>query len=550
MGDRLEGELWKWTNYWNGWQSRWFILDDGVISYYKSFDEVSQGCKGSISLNVCEIVVNPSDPTRLDLNVSNEQYLYLRANNEKERQQWLVALGSAKAGMANRQQRRRISSTTSTLSDMSTNQAIPQHLIIQNNENRSTSPVAGASIAPNTSAANALKSKKSELRLYCDLLMQQVHTIKTGAEFPANSNPKEDLPHPSPVENSSNNDSHLLTATCDTFINTLDELMDLADTHFNIYAGGPLENGTRRNSRERSTTPQTMSPPNPQIYVRQTSSNSNRPRLASESNRTSPTILETDEEGGDNFEDSDGFKALFGGNCNKEDRSSSSQSTPSKKGATTTPSPQGYTPSPPDSRKTSNHKNSSSSFPLKKQFPQPQANGELKTSDFISAALKILTVYDFLGKTFVPIKTEVKGHVKGLETRFLSSNEITFEYIVDIIEAEKVSKKSNMPSSATSALVWIMRNLMFLHHFLRTYVESECSIKECLRLSYENTLMKNHEQTIRNVFAVAIQTAPSRSIFTQSFGMSDPSEITPLLAEYLENLDRCLITLKRNLSTM
>ena len=123
MGDRLEGELWKWTNYWNGkitekhfktptylhiqfillgWQSRWFILDDGVISYYKSFDEVSQGCKGSISLNVCEIVVNPSDPTRLDLNVSNEQYLYLRANNEKERQQWLVALGSAKAGMANR----------------------------------------------------------------------------------------------------------------------------------------------------------------------------------------------------------------------------------------------------------------------------------------------------------------------------------------------------------------------------------------------------------------------------------------------------------------
>lgn len=150
-----------------------------------------------------------------------------------------------------------------------------------------------------------------------------------------------------------------------------------------------------QNSRERSTTPQTMSPPNPQIYVRQTSSNSNRQRLASESNRTSPTILETDEEGGDNFEDSDGFKALFGGNCNKEDRSSSSQSTPSKKGTTTTPSPQGYTPSPPDSRKTSNHKNSSSSssFPLKKQFPQPQANGELKTSDFISAALKILTVY-------------------------------------------------------------------------------------------------------------------------------------------------------------
>ena len=115
--------------FWNrptGWQSRWFILEDGVLSYFKSYDEVSLGSKGSISLNVCEIIVHPNDSTRLDLNVSNEQYLYLKANNEKVRQQWLVALGSAKAGLANRQRRQRISSTTSsTLSDFS-NQAIPQ----------------------------------------------------------------------------------------------------------------------------------------------------------------------------------------------------------------------------------------------------------------------------------------------------------------------------------------------------------------------------------------------------------------------------------------
>lgn len=28
---------------------------------------------------------------------------------------------------------------------------------------------------------DALKTKKSELRLYCDLLMQQVHLVKTSA---------------------------------------------------------------------------------------------------------------------------------------------------------------------------------------------------------------------------------------------------------------------------------------------------------------------------------------------------------------------------------
>ena len=67
---------------------------------------------------------------------------------------------------------------------MSTNQAIPQHF--SNNDHRSTSPAfSSASNAPSISgsgAVSALKSKKSELRLYCDLLMQQVHTIKTGAE--------------------------------------------------------------------------------------------------------------------------------------------------------------------------------------------------------------------------------------------------------------------------------------------------------------------------------------------------------------------------------
>ena len=31
---------------------------------------------------------------------------------------------------------------------------------------------------------DALKSKKSELRLYCDLLMQQVHNVKTVANSP------------------------------------------------------------------------------------------------------------------------------------------------------------------------------------------------------------------------------------------------------------------------------------------------------------------------------------------------------------------------------
>lgn len=31
----IAGVLYKWVNYGKGWKSRWFVLEDGVLSYYK-----------------------------------------------------------------------------------------------------------------------------------------------------------------------------------------------------------------------------------------------------------------------------------------------------------------------------------------------------------------------------------------------------------------------------------------------------------------------------------------------------------------------------------
>lgn len=42
--------------------------------------------------------VHPTDPTRLELIIPGEQHFYVRAVNAAERQKWLVALGSSKAG--------------------------------------------------------------------------------------------------------------------------------------------------------------------------------------------------------------------------------------------------------------------------------------------------------------------------------------------------------------------------------------------------------------------------------------------------------------------
>ena len=38
-----------------GWQARWFVLENGILSYYKSQDDVINGCKGSIKMSVCDV---------------------------------------------------------------------------------------------------------------------------------------------------------------------------------------------------------------------------------------------------------------------------------------------------------------------------------------------------------------------------------------------------------------------------------------------------------------------------------------------------------------
>ena len=99
----------------------------------------------------------------------------------------------------------------------------------------------------------ALKSKKTELRLYCDLLMQEIHKVKTignreNDTSTTSSNGGDEL------------DETMVKATCDTFIQTLDELMELADQQYHIYGNHrdrvskvetnhKIKNETRSNSQ-------------------------------------------------------------------------------------------------------------------------------------------------------------------------------------------------------------------------------------------------------------------------------------------------------------
>lgn len=53
----LQGTLSKWTNYIHGWQTRFIVLKDGTLSYYKSEQDSNFGCRGSISLFKADVKV-------------------------------------------------------------------------------------------------------------------------------------------------------------------------------------------------------------------------------------------------------------------------------------------------------------------------------------------------------------------------------------------------------------------------------------------------------------------------------------------------------------
>ena len=151
-----QGVLSKWTNYIHGWQSRYIVLKDGTLSYYKSKRDTSLGCRGSISLFKATIKPHEFDECRFDVSV-NDSVWYLRAATAEEKAQWVDILETYKAesgyGSENSLKRHgsAVSLASNTLSTASTS---------------------------SFKKARGLKEKLSELETFRDILCGQIDTLQ------------------------------------------------------------------------------------------------------------------------------------------------------------------------------------------------------------------------------------------------------------------------------------------------------------------------------------------------------------------------------------
>ncbi|KAL0985437.1 hypothetical protein UPYG_G00156860 [Umbra pygmaea] len=524
----MEGILYKWTNYISGWQPRWFVLEGGTLSYYDSQEDACKGCKGSIKISVCEIQVHSTDFTRVDLTIPGEQYFYLKALNAAERQKWLVALGSAKACLTDNRTRREKEHQEKT---------------------------------------EALRTKMSELRLYCDLLLQQVNNIK-------------DRDEPEDSEKTEEDQGSLVKSTCTTFLKTLEECMLLANDTF---------------SSEHVTKTPPGSPPvavKPQKVKPVSQSNQYLVERQREQKHVPEEVLQSvarGAEGADLLDGPDTFSEKTGQTPTTEThRASKDQQAlnecPVKEAAPpqtmyTTPDLQHTDQSAQEEEEefkdvgqemidsqeeehqelTRDQKFTAASQEQTKSCASDQhavkreeeievetehvdtffstmshrfsdirldVDSGIPTQAFLDSCYAIVPVLDKLGPTvFAPVKMDFTGNIKKIHQKLLS-DPASFPTLQAIVVHEVQTDVARVRNSATEALLWLKRGLKFLKEFLSQVNSGEKDIPAALNNAYGRSLRKYHGWVVRGVFALALRAAPSYSSFAAALVSREGEEMT------------------------
>ncbi|KAK0254640.1 hypothetical protein B0A54_13632 [Friedmanniomyces endolithicus] len=91
----MKGYLRKWTNYTSGYKLRWFVLEDGVLSYYKHQDDAGSACRGAINMRIAKLHMDPKDKMQFAIHGKSSVKYDLKANHEIEAKRWYWALNNA-----------------------------------------------------------------------------------------------------------------------------------------------------------------------------------------------------------------------------------------------------------------------------------------------------------------------------------------------------------------------------------------------------------------------------------------------------------------------
>jgi hypothetical protein len=93
---RYAGHLKKWTNYKSGYKARWFVLENGILSYYRNKDESENACRGSINMKAARINYAQGDKTKFEVLGPDKNGFHVKAAHPTEAKNWIWNLNQAK----------------------------------------------------------------------------------------------------------------------------------------------------------------------------------------------------------------------------------------------------------------------------------------------------------------------------------------------------------------------------------------------------------------------------------------------------------------------
>lgn len=113
----FKGYLSKWTNFAGGYKLRWFILDsNGILSYYKSQDDTSNECRGSLNMRSAILHLDSSEKMKFEILGKSGVSWHLKGNHPTETNRWVWALQGAIRFAKDREAERSQPFDTSSLS--------------------------------------------------------------------------------------------------------------------------------------------------------------------------------------------------------------------------------------------------------------------------------------------------------------------------------------------------------------------------------------------------------------------------------------------------
>uniref|UniRef100_A0A671T9Z5 Oxysterol-binding protein 2-like n=1 Tax=Sinocyclocheilus anshuiensis TaxID=1608454 RepID=A0A671T9Z5_9TELE len=195
--DAYKGWLFKWTNYLKGYQRRWFVLSNGLLSYYRTQAEMAHTCRGTITLATVHIEVG--DTCHFVLTSGGRSY-HLKAYSEGECQRWVSALQQAKANAT--------------------------QMMTHSDDSGDEGPLRQPDRALIQGVLKTLASKLEDLSTCNELIG------KHGAALQRSLSELEDLRAPSDgVDKTVNERATLFRITSNAMINACQDFVDLAEAH-------------------------------------------------------------------------------------------------------------------------------------------------------------------------------------------------------------------------------------------------------------------------------------------------------------------------------